>query len=90
MSCTSLSNLPYDPTLNSTSPEVCGSPLIIRNLIANYPHPVISALSNFTNITLSSLYFDIVKDTLYADSYSSHQRRVVITVIQQVSARFRN
>jgi isoleucyl-tRNA synthetase len=45
---------------------------------------VISTLTNFTNITLSSLYFDITKDNLYANSPSSLERRSTVTVLQIV------
>ncbi|TFY83159.1 hypothetical protein EWM64_g848 [Hericium alpestre] len=52
---------------------------------ANYNFPkVMNALGNFANITLSSLYFDITKDCLYADSLSSFERRSVVTVLEQV------
>jgi isoleucyl-tRNA synthetase len=46
--------------------------------------PVISTLTNFTNITLSSLYFDIAKDNLYANKASSPERRSTVTVFQHV------
>jgi isoleucyl-tRNA synthetase len=46
--------------------------------------PVISTLTNFTNITLSSLYFDITKDNLYANKTSSTERRSTVTVLQHV------
>ena len=46
--------------------------------------PVISTLTNFTNITLSSLYFDITKDNLYANCLSSPERRSTVTVLQHV------
>lgn len=49
----------------------------------NFPK-VISTLTNFTNITLSSLYFDITKDNLYANSPSSLERRSTVTVLQLV------
>jgi len=49
----------------------------------NFPK-VISTLANFTNITLSSLYFDITKDSLYANSPSSLERRSTVTVLQLV------
>ena len=45
---------------------------------------VISTLNHFANTTLSSLYLDITKDVLYADAIDSHQRRAVITVLEQV------
>lgn len=45
-----------------------------------------SALGHFANITLSSLYFDITKDCLYANSTKSFERRAVVTVLEQVGA----
>ncbi|KAG5716151.1 Isoleucyl-tRNA synthetase [Termitomyces sp. T112] len=48
----------------------------------NFPK-VINSLTNFANITLSSLYFDITKDCLYANSLSSLERRAVVTVLEQ-------
>jgi isoleucyl-tRNA synthetase len=45
---------------------------------------VINALNNFATITLSSLYFDITKDCLYADGVKSRERRAVVTVLEQV------
>ncbi|KAJ6499704.1 isoleucyl-tRNA synthetase [Mycena vitilis] len=45
---------------------------------------VVSALSNFANITLSSFYFDISKDGLYANALESFERRAVVTVLEQV------
>ncbi|KAG5634944.1 hypothetical protein H0H81_000255 [Sphagnurus paluster] len=52
---------------------------------ASYNFPkVINSLTNFANITLSSLYFDITKDCLYANSLASPERRAVVTVLEQV------
>lgn len=45
---------------------------------------VVTTLTNFANITLSSLYFDITKDCLYADRKDSLQRRAIVTVLEQV------
>ncbi|KAJ7637112.1 isoleucyl-tRNA synthetase [Roridomyces roridus] len=45
---------------------------------------VVAALNNFANITLSSLYFDISKDGLYANALDSLERRAVVTVLEQV------
>ncbi|GEM11661.1 isoleucyl-tRNA synthetase [Rhodotorula toruloides] len=42
------------------------------------------ALSAFSNTTLSSFYFEITKDTLYADSSSSLFRRKTLFVLQKV------
>ena len=43
-----------------------------------------NALTNFANVTLSSLYFDITKDCLYADNLYSFERRSVITVFEHI------
>ncbi|KAG6909906.1 hypothetical protein DXG01_014426 [Tephrocybe rancida] len=48
----------------------------------NFPK-AINSLTNFANITLSSLYLDITKDCLYANARSSLERRSVITVLEQ-------
>lgn len=45
---------------------------------------VFSALTYFANVTLSSFYFDITKDSLYADSEHSRTRQNVIFVLQKV------
>ncbi|KAF9652680.1 isoleucyl-tRNA synthetase [Thelephora ganbajun] len=45
---------------------------------------VVTALSNFTNTTLSSLYFDITKDTLYANTPDSIERRSIVTVLEKI------
>lgn len=42
------------------------------------------ALSAFSNTTLSSFYFEITKDTLYADSSSTLFRRKTLFVLQKV------
>jgi len=44
-----------------------------------------NSLSNFANITLSSLYFDITKDCLYANDVQSVERRAVVTTLTRVS-----
>ncbi|KAF8639113.1 hypothetical protein AX17_001728 [Amanita inopinata Kibby_2008] len=52
---------------------------------ASYNFPkVMTALTNFANITLSSLYFDITKDCLYANDLHSIERRAVITVFEHI------
>ncbi|KAF6756285.1 isoleucyl-tRNA synthetase [Ephemerocybe angulata] len=45
---------------------------------------VANALTHFTNITLSSFYFDITKDCLYADAINGTARRGVITVLNHI------
>lgn len=47
---------------------------------------VLNALTNFANVTLSSLYFDITKDCLYANAIDSLERRAVITVLEHVNS----
>ncbi|GAA6011588.1 hypothetical protein JCM11491_004697 [Sporobolomyces phaffii] len=42
------------------------------------------ALSNFSNSTLSSFYFDVTKDTLYADARTTLARRQVVYTLQTV------
>ncbi|KAJ4463961.1 tRNA synthetases class I-domain-containing protein [Lentinula edodes] len=45
---------------------------------------VTAALVNFANTTLSSLYFDITKDCLYANSFRSIERKAVVTVLEKI------
>lgn len=62
-----------------------GSHVLFQGLVVDLKlFPVISTLAAFTNITLSSLYFDITKDNLYANSLSSPERRSTVTVLQHV------
>ncbi|KAJ2930974.1 hypothetical protein H1R20_g6118, partial [Candolleomyces eurysporus] len=45
---------------------------------------VANALTHFTNITLSSFYFDITKDCLYADPVDGATRSGVVTVLEHI------
>ena len=45
---------------------------------------VVAALSPFMNTDLSAFYFDIRKDALYCEAYSSVKRRGALTVIDQI------
>lgn len=45
---------------------------------------VITALTNFANVTLSSLYFDIVKDVLYTHDVLDMERRTVVDTLERV------
>ena len=45
---------------------------------------VVAALSPFMNTDLSAFYFDIRKDALYCEAYSSAKRRAALTVIDQI------
>lgn len=64
---------------------VCASPIRVHTLSYTLNSVVMSALGHFANITLSSLYFDITKDCLYANSTTSLERRAVVTILEQVS-----
>ena len=45
---------------------------------------VVSVLSQFMNTELSAFYFDIRKDALYCEPYSSVKRRAALTVIDEI------
>ncbi|KAH7926232.1 isoleucyl-tRNA synthetase [Leucogyrophana mollusca] len=56
-----------------------------REGYSSYSFPkVMNALSNFANITLSSLYLDITKDCLYANAVHSKERRAVVATLERV------
>ncbi len=57
----------------------------VRAAYAAYDYRgVVAALSPFMNTELSAFYFDIRKDTLYCEAYSSVKRRACLTVIDQI------
>lgn len=45
---------------------------------------VVRRLSEFTNGTLSTLYLDVTKDSLYADAASNPCRNAIVAVLDQV------
>ncbi len=45
---------------------------------------VVQLLSNFMNTELSAFYFDIRKDALYCDPFSSHKRQAALTVVNHL------
>lgn len=47
---------------------------------------VVATLNRFATTTLSSLYFDITKDTLYADAPTATNRQGVVAVLHEVRA----
>jgi len=58
---------------------------IVREAYAAYDYKrIVAALSNFMNIELSAFYFDIRKDALYCDPFSSLKRRAGLTVLDAV------
>ena len=57
----------------------------IRGAYAGYDYrKAVAVLLHFMNTELSSFYFDIRKDTLYCEAYSSPKRRSALTVIDQI------
>ena len=54
----------------------------IRQAYSAYDYRrVVTLLSQFMNVELSSFYFDIRKDTLYCEAPSSHKRKAALTAI---------
>ena len=54
----------------------------VRNAYATYDYrKIVAMLSHFMNSELSAFYFDIRKDALYCEPYSSVKRRAALTVI---------
>ncbi|KAG8903494.1 isoleucine-tRNA ligase [Tulasnella sp. 403] len=49
----------------------------------NFPK-VATSVYHFATTTLSSLYFDVTKDSLYADSANEPRRQAIVTVLGQV------
>jgi isoleucyl-tRNA synthetase len=71
--------------MQHTTSQKVGSAIVSQSFLQSDFLVVVNVASNFANITLSSLYFDITKDCLYADSRDSRERRAVVTVLEQVS-----
>ncbi|KAK0186642.1 tRNA synthetases class I-domain-containing protein [Armillaria mellea] len=51
----------------------------------NFPK-VVKTLQNLCNITLSSFYFDINKDNLYANPLNGYERRATVFVLKEILA----
>jgi isoleucyl-tRNA synthetase len=57
----------------------------VRNAYAGYDYrKAVAAITHFMNTELSAFYFDVRKDTLYCEAYSSEKRRAALTVIDQI------
>lgn len=53
-----------------------------EDVLKNYAyHKFLNSLHNFCTIELSSIYFDIRKDTLYCDGENSPERKAALTVL---------
>jgi isoleucyl-tRNA synthetase len=58
---------------------------VVRRAYDNFDFKrVFSTLFNFCTVELSSLYFDIRKDALYCEAYSSVKRRACLTVLDDL------
>ncbi|MDE2374952.1 MAG: class I tRNA ligase family protein, partial [Hyphomicrobiales bacterium] len=58
---------------------------IVRSAYADFDYKrIFAALNAFLTVDLSAFYFDIRKDTLYCDPYSSIKRRACLTVLDQL------
>ena len=58
---------------------------IVRKAYADYDYKrVIAVLSQFMNTDLSAFYFDIRKDALYCEPYSSAKRRAALETIEHI------
>lgn len=58
---------------------------LVRSRVDDFDfNPIYQALYNFCVVDLSSIYFDIRKDSLYCDARSSVRRRAVRTVLDLV------
>jgi isoleucyl-tRNA synthetase len=57
----------------------------LRKAYADYDYKrVVAVLSHFMNTDLSAFYFDIRKDALYCEPYSSAKRKAALEVIEQI------
>jgi isoleucyl-tRNA synthetase len=58
---------------------------VIRGAYAEYDYRrVVATLSHFMNTDLSAFYFDIRKDALYCEPYSSAKRKAALETIEQI------
>jgi isoleucyl-tRNA synthetase len=58
---------------------------LVRQAYADFDYKrIFAALNQFMTVDLSAFYFDIRKDALYCDPYSSLTRKAALTVIDEV------
>src|SRR5712672_870325 len=56
--------------------------VLVRQAYANFDYKrIFAALNQFMTVDLSAFYFDIRKDALYCDPYSSATRKAALTVL---------
>jgi isoleucyl-tRNA synthetase len=59
--------------------------LLVRDAYANFDYKrIFAALNAFMTVDLSAFYFDIRKDSLYCDPYSSLTRKACLTVLDHL------
>ena len=59
--------------------------LLVRKAYVDFDYKrIFAALSAFMTADLSAFYFDIRKDTLYCEPYSSAKRKACLTVIDHL------
>lgn len=91
----------YDPLDDSVAPEemleidqwaLSELDLVIEKVRAAYLayefHTVYHTLYNFSTVTLSARYFDIIKDRLYTAAPKSHSRRSAQTALHAIADAF--
>ena len=58
---------------------------LVRQAYADFDYKrIFAALNAFMTVDLSAFYFDIRKDTLYCDPYSSQTRKACLTVLDHL------
>src|ERR1700751_402456 len=58
---------------------------LVRQAYADFDYKrIFAALNQFMTVDLSAFYFDVRKDALYCDPYSSTTRKAALTVIDQL------
>lgn len=75
------------PMMTSCLTKVRISSTVATSLQSDERLPIgLAGVTQFCTSVLSSFYFEIIKDSLYADSVSSPRRTAVVYTLQQVRA----
>ena len=65
--------------------RLCELDEVVRKAYAEYDYKrVVAVLAHFMNTDLSAFYFDIRKDALYCEPYSSAKRKAALETIEQI------
>ncbi|PBK70887.1 isoleucyl-tRNA synthetase [Armillaria solidipes] len=65
--------------------QKCEAECAVAYVAYNFPK-VVKTLQNLCNITLSSCYFDINKDNLYANALNGYERRATVFMLKEILA----